>query len=80
MTAKNPSRRNPLLAAKEENLLSEENKSANSSHEGTDKLLADILSTMTQLSSTVLSMENPMKRLAGAPEDHATPPKRGIKT
>ena len=45
MTAKNLSRRNPLLVAKEENLLSEENESANCSHEGTDILLADILST-----------------------------------
>ena len=31
---------------------------------------------MTQMSSTMLSMENAMKRLADAPEDHATPPKR----
>ena len=31
---------------------------------------------MTQMSSTMLSMENTMKHLADAPEDHATPPKR----
>lgn len=39
-------------------------------------MLADVLSAMTQMSSTMLSMENAMKRLASAPEDHATPPKR----
>ena len=31
---------------------------------------------MTQMSSTMLSMENTMKHLADAPEDQATPPKR----
>ena len=76
MTAENMSGRDPLSPAEEENLLSEENESANSSHQGTDKVLADVLSAMTQMSSTMLSMENAMKRLAGAPEDHATPPKR----
>jgi len=77
MTAENMSRRDPLSPAEEENLLFEENESANSSHQGTDKVLTDVLSAMTQMSSTMLSMENAMKRLAGAPEDHATPPKRG---
>ena len=75
MTADITSERDPLSQA-EENLLSEENESANSSQWGTDKVLADVLSTMTQMSSTMLSMENAMKRLAGAPEDHATPPKK----
>ena len=72
--AENISERDPISPADEENLLSEENESANSSHQGTDKVLADILSAMTQMSSTMLSMENAIKRLAGAPEDHA--PKR----
>ena len=76
MTADITSERDPLSQAEEENLLSEENESANSSHQGTDKVLADVLSAMTQMSSTMLSMENAMKRLAGAPEDHATPPKK----
>ena len=79
MTAENMSERNPLSPAEEENLLSEENESANSSHQGTDKVLANVLSAMTQMSSIMLSMENAMKRLAGAPEDHARPPKRGRK-
>ena len=76
MTAEITSERDPLSQAEEENLLSEENESANSSHQGTDKVLADVLSAMTQMGSTMLSMENAMKRLAGAPEDHATPPKK----
>ena len=76
MTGENMSGRDPLSAEEAENLLSEENESANSSHQGTDKLLADVLSAMTQMSSTMLSMENAMKRLAGTPEDHATSPKR----
>ena len=79
MPAENMSGRDPLSSAEEENLLSEENESANSSHQGTDKVLADVLSAMTQMSSTMLSMENTMKRLADAPEDHATPPKRSRK-
>ena len=79
MTAETMSGRDPLSPAEEENLLSEENESANSSHQGTDKVLADVLSAMTQMSSTMLSMENAMKRLASAPVDHATPPKRGKK-
>lgn len=73
------SERDPLSPVKE-NLLSEENKTANSSHQGRDKVLADVLSALTQTSSTMLSMENAMKRLAGAPEDHATPPKRRSKS
>jgi len=77
MTAENMSGRDPLSPAEEENLLFEENESANSSHQGTDKVVADVLSAMTQMSSTMVSMENAMKRLAGAPEDHATLPKRG---
>ena len=76
MPAENISGRDPLSPAEEENLLSEENESANSSHRGTDKVLADVL---CQMSSTILSMENAMKRLADAPEDHATPPKRSSK-
>ena len=76
MTAANLSGRDPLSPAEEENLLFEDNETASSSHQGTDKVLADVLSAMTQMSSTMLSMENAMKRLAGAPEDHATPPKR----
>ena len=76
MTAPNMSGRDPLSPAEEETLLSEDNDTANSSHQGTDKVLADVLSAMTQMSSTMLSMENAMKRLAGSPEDHATPPKR----
>ena len=76
MTGENMSGRDPLSPAEEENLLSEENESANSSHQGTDKVLADVLSAMTQMSSTMLSMENAMKRLAGTQEDHVTPPKR----
>ena len=76
MPAENISERDPLSPADEENLLSEENESANSSHQGTHKVLADVLSAMTQMSSTMLSMENAMKRLAGAPEDHATALKR----
>ena len=74
--AENIRERDPLSPADEENLVSEENESANSSHQGTDKVLADILSAMTQMSATNVSMENAMKRLAGAPEDHATAPKR----
>ena len=74
ISAENISERDPLTPADEQNLLSEENESANSSHQGTDKVLADILSTMTQMSSTMLSMENAMKRLA--PKDHATAPTR----
>ena len=70
------SERDPLSPAEEENLLSEENESANPSHQGTNKVLANILSAMTQMSSTMLPMENAMKRLADAPVDHATPPKR----
>ena len=66
----------PFHRAEEDNLLSEENESANPSHLGTDKVLTNVLSAMTQMSSTMLSMENAMKRLADAPEDHATPPKR----
>ena len=76
MAAKNMSERDPLSPAEEDNLLSEDNGSANPSHQGTDKVLANILSDMTQMSSTMLSMENAMKRLADAPEDHATPLKR----
>lgn len=76
MTAENMSGRDPLSPVEEENLLSEENETANSSHLGADKVLADVLSAMTQMSSTMSSMENTMKRLAGAPEDHATPSKR----
>ena len=76
MTGENISGRDPLSPAEEENLLSEEDESANSSQQGTDKVLADVLSAMIQMSSTMLSMENAMKRLAGTPEDHATPPKR----
>lgn len=76
MTAENMSGRDPLSPVEEENLLSEENERANSSHRGTDKVLADVLSAMTQMSSTMSSMENTMKRLAGAPEDHATPSKK----
>ena len=76
MAAENISERDPLSPAEEDNLLSEENESANPSHQGTDKVLANVLSAMTQMSSTMLSMENAMKRLADAPEDHATPPKR----
>ena len=79
MPAENMSGRDPLSSAEEENLLSDENESANSSHQGTDKVLADVLSAMTQMSSTMLSMENTMKRLADAPEDHATPPKKSRK-
>ena len=66
----------PFHRAEEDNLLSEENESANPSHLGTDKVLTNALSAMTQMSSTMLSMENSMKRLADEPEDHATPPKR----
>ena len=76
MAVENMSERDPLSPAEEDNLLSEENESANPSPQGTDKLLANVLSAMTQMSSTMLSMENAMKRLADAPEDHATPPKR----
>ena len=76
MNAKNLSGRDPLSLAEEENLLSEENESANSSHQDTDKVLADVSSAMGQMSSTMLSMENTKKPSAGAPEDHATPPKR----
>ena len=64
--------RDPLSLA----LLSEENESANSLHQGTDKVLADVLLAMTQMSYTMLSKENAMKRLPGASEHHATPPKR----
>ena len=74
--AENISERDILSPADKENLLSEENESANSSHQGADKVLADILSGMTQMSATIVFMENAMKRLAGAPEDHATAPKR----
>ena len=76
MAAKNMSERDPLSPAEEDNLLSEDNGSANPSHQGTDKVLANILSDMTQMSSTMLSMENAMKRLADATEDHATPLKK----
>ena len=72
MAAENISERDPLSPAEEDNLLSEENESANPSHQGTDKVLANVLSAMTQMSSTMLSMENAMKRLADAPEDHTT--------
>ena len=74
MTGEIMSGRDPLSSAGEENLLFEENESANSSQQGTDKVLPDVLSAMTQMSSTMLSMENAMKRLAGTPEDHATSP------
>ena len=76
MTATNLSGRDPLSPAEEENLLSEDNETASSSHQGTDKVLADVLSATTQMSSTMLSMENAMKRLAGSPEDHATPKRK----
>ena len=55
--------RDPLSLAEEENLLSEENESANSLHQGTDEVLADVLLAMTQMSYTMLSKENAMKRL-----------------
>ena len=74
--AENVSERDILSPADKENLLSEENELANSSHQGRDKVLSDIFSAMTQMSATMLSMENAMKRLAGAPEDHATAPKK----
>ena len=76
MAAENMSERDPLSPAEEDNLLSEDNGSANPLHQGTDKVLANVLSAMTQMSSTMLPMENAMKRLADAPEDHATPLKR----
>ena len=76
MAAENMSGRDALSPAEEENLISEDNESANSSPQGTDNVLANVLSTMTQMSSTMLSMEKAMKRLAEEPEDHATPPKR----
>ena len=44
--------------------------------QGTDNVLANVLSAMTQMSSTMLSMEKAMKRFPEEPEDHATPPKR----
>ena len=72
MAAENINERDPLSPAEEDNLLSEENESANPSHQGTEKVLANVLSAMTQMSSTMLSMENAMKRLADAPEDHTT--------
>ena len=78
MTAENMSGRHPLSPT-EDNLLSEENESANSLPQGTDKVLANVLSAMTKMSSTMLSMEKAMKRLADEPEDHATPPKRSKK-
>ena len=52
MAAENISERDPLSPAEEDNLLSEENESANHSHQGTDKVLAHVLSAMTQMSST----------------------------
>ena len=76
MAAENMNEKDPLSPAEEDNLLSEENESPNPSPQGTDKVLANVLSAMTQMSSTMRSMENAMKRLADAPEDHATPPKR----
>ena len=74
MDAENMIERDSLSPAEEDNLLSEENESANPWHQGTDKVLANVSSAMTQMSSTMLSMESAIKRLA--PEDHATPPKR----
>ena len=62
--------RDPASPAEEENLLSEEKESGSSSHQGTGKVLADVLLAMTQMSSIVLPMENAMKPLAGAQEDH----------
>ena len=76
MAAKNMCGRDALSPAEEENLISEDNESANSSPQGTDNVLANVLSAMTQMSSTMLSMKKAMKRLAEEPEDHATPPKR----
>ena len=55
MAAENISERDPLSPAEEDNLLSEENESANRSHQRTDKVLANVLSAMTQMSSTMLS-------------------------
>ena len=43
MAAENISERDPLSQAEEDNLLSEENESANPSHQGTDKVLANVL-------------------------------------
>ena len=40
--AKNMSERDPLSPAEEDNLLSEENESGNPSHQGTDKVLANV--------------------------------------
>ena len=57
MAAKNMSGRDALSPAEEENLISEDNESANSSPQGTDNVLANVLSTMTQMSSTMLSHE-----------------------
>ena len=57
MAAENMSERDPLSPAEEDNLLSEDNGSANPSQQGTDKVLANVLSAMTQMSSTMLSME-----------------------
>ena len=70
MTAEVMSGRDPASPAEEENLLSEEKESGSSSHQGTGKVLADVLLAMTQMSSIVLPMENAMKPLAGAQEDH----------
>ena len=75
MAAENMSGRDPLSPAEEDNLLSEENESASSSHQGIDKVIANVLSARSQMISTMLSMEKAMKWLADAQEDHATPPK-----
>jgi len=56
MTAENMSGRDPFSPTEEENLLSEENESANSLHQDTDKVLVDVLSALIQMSFTMLSM------------------------
>ena len=42
MAAKNMNEKDPLSPAEEDNLLSEENESGNPSHQGTDKVLANV--------------------------------------
>ena len=43
MAAENISERDPLSPAEEDNLLSDENELANPSHQGTDKVLTNVL-------------------------------------
>ena len=78
MPAENTSGRDPLSPAEEENLLSQENESANDFFAPGHRQSAcwRIVGHDSNELHHAVHGKNAMKRLADAPEDHATPPKR----